>query len=108
MDGAPPEFKGREYIVELPRPMYLAALWEIWVSVDKEKIWSCTVITGPSDQVPELQAIWHERTPIVLSEEDAEIWINPRVPVKAAMELLRGAQSPPLKITEVVKSGISN
>ena len=59
MDGAPEESKGREYEIILDHPCYLAALYDTWKSKDGELIESCTVITGPSDNIPSLQNIWH-------------------------------------------------
>lgn len=103
MDGAPPEFKGKEYQVFLPEPMFFAALWDTYQAVDGAAIESCTIITGPSDEIPELQGIYHERTPIVLGEEAAEIWLNPEVSPGAAYHLLKGVESPVLRVEEVAK-----
>jgi putative SOS response-associated peptidase YedK len=103
MDEAPAEFKGKEYAVYLPEPMFLPALWETWTGTDGG-IESCTVITGPSDAIPELRGIWHERTPIVLTPESAEVWLDPALPAEAAMSLLRGVTSPPLLVREIVRS----
>ena len=77
MDGAPEESKGREYEISLDQPYYLAALFDTWTSKDGESLDSCTVITGPSDDIPALQGIYHERTPILLSQEAAEAWLDP-------------------------------
>jgi putative SOS response-associated peptidase YedK len=51
MDGAPPEFKGREYEVSVEQPHFLAALYDTWTGRDGETLNSCTVITGPSDDI---------------------------------------------------------
>jgi hypothetical protein len=101
MDEAPPEFKGREYTVEMAEPNFLAALYETWIGCDGATLDSCTVITGPSDEIPELRGIWHERTPIILTVEEAKTWLDPMFPPDAAIRLLRGVKSPPLKVTEV-------
>ena len=104
MDGAPQESKGREYEISLDQPYYLAALFDIWKSKDGESLESCTVITGPSDNIPVLQNIWHERTPILLSKEEATLWLDPATTPTAAMEILRNAKVPHMTVTEVPKS----
>jgi putative SOS response-associated peptidase YedK len=103
MDGAPPESKGREFEITLDQIYYLAALFDTWKSKDGETVESCTVITGPSDDVPALQGIYHERTPILLSHEDCEAWLNPATTPKAALALLRAAKVPKMTVVEVPK-----
>ncbi len=104
MDGAPEESKGREYEITLDRTYYLAALFDTWKSKDGETLESCTVITGPSDNIPTLHNIWHERTPILLSEEDAKLWVDPATTPKAAMALLRAAVAPNMTAKEVPRA----
>jgi putative SOS response-associated peptidase YedK len=101
MDGAPANFRGREYEVSTGQVHFLAALYDTWKSRDGDVLDSCTVITGPSDKIPELQAIWHERTPILLDENTAEVWMDPATTPDQAMAILRGAPVPPLTIHEV-------
>ena len=103
MDGAPNEFTGREYEVSLDSPHFLAALFDTWKSKDGETLDSCTIITGPSDEIPALQGIYHERTPIVLDDQTAEAWIDPTTTPEMAMAMLKGAPVPELKITEITK-----
>jgi putative SOS response-associated peptidase YedK len=103
MDGAPPEFKGREYEVSVEQPHFLAALYDTWTGRDGETLDSCTVITGPSDDIPPLQGIYHERTPILLDEAAAEAWLDPKTPPEIAYEILRGAPVPVLTVTEILK-----
>lgn len=102
MDDAPREFKGREYEIALERPHYLAALFDVWQSRDGEALESCTVITGPSDRVPAIRDIWHERMPILLSGEAARAWIDPATSPEAAMTLLREAAAPSLSVQEIL------
>jgi putative SOS response-associated peptidase YedK len=101
MDGAPEDSKGREYEVRLDGVYFLAALFDTWKSKDGETQESCTVITGPSDGVPALQAIWHERVPILLSREACKAWLDPATRPREAMALLRAAAVPPLTVAEV-------
>jgi putative SOS response-associated peptidase YedK len=105
MDGAPKEFTGREFEVQLlnPEPHFLAGLYDTWTSPSGDRLDSCTVITGPSDEIPVLQGIYHERTPIVLTEAAAESWLDPDLTPDAAYSLLKGITSPALAVTEVLK-----
>jgi putative SOS response-associated peptidase YedK len=101
MDGAPEESKGREYEVRLDAPHFLAVLFDAWKSRDGETLESCTVITGPSDDIPALQSIWHERVPILLSAEACEIWLDPATSPRTALALLWDAPVPRLTVQEV-------
>ncbi len=105
MDGAPAAFRGREYEVS-PKPEqahFLAALYDTWTSREGDALDSCTVITGPSDAIPALQAIWHERTPIVLDAQAAKAWIDPATTPDQAMAILRGAPVLELTVHEIPK-----
>jgi putative SOS response-associated peptidase YedK len=104
MDGAPAEFRGREYEVTVEPFHFLAALYDTWEGREGERLDSCTVITGPSDGIPALRGIWHERAPIVLSEATAEAWLDPGTSPDAAYALLRGAPVPDMTIREIRKS----
>jgi putative SOS response-associated peptidase YedK len=107
MEGAPAEFTGREYEISLDRPYFLAALYDTWTSRDGERLDSCTVVTGPSDNVPAVRAIWHERVPILLSEESCAAWLDPKTTPEAAWALLRSALSPfapQLTVAEIPRS----
>jgi putative SOS response-associated peptidase YedK len=101
MDEAPREFKGREYEVALAEPRYLAAIYDTWQGRDG-KLESCTVLTGPSDAIPPLRDIWHERTPLTLSEAEAQVWLDPATTPEQAMALLKAIPPPPLTVTEIV------
>jgi putative SOS response-associated peptidase YedK len=103
MEGAPEESKGREYEISLDGTYFLAALYDTWTAKSGESLESCTVITGPSDDIPALQGIWHERVPILLSEEARDAWLDPATTPKAALALLRAAPVPALTVTEVPK-----
>ena len=102
MDDAPRAFKGREYEIALEQPHYMAALFDVWRSRDGEVVESCTVITGPSDKVPAIRDIWHERMPILLAKEAARAWIDPATSPEAAKALLLEAAIPPLAVREIL------
>ena len=63
-----------------------AGLWEEWTSKETgEVVDSFTVITH--DPVPFVEKIGHDRSPVFLSEADADTWLNP--PTKDPKELVK-------------------
>lgn len=105
MEGAPKEFTGREYEIRLDiaDKFFLAGIFDTYTALDGETLDSCTVITGPSDEIPALQGIYHERTPIVLTKEAAEVWLDPGLTPEAAYAFLRGVTAPVLRIEEILR-----
>jgi len=103
MDGAPPESKGREYEVSVEQGHFLAALFDTWVAKDGRTLDSCTVITGPSDDVPAVRAIWHERVPLLLDEAACQAWLDPATSPEAAWDILRKAPTPSLFVRDITK-----
>jgi putative SOS response-associated peptidase YedK len=52
----------------------IAGLWEHWQSPDGSEIESCTLLTtGPNEL---LQPV-HNRMPVILAEEDFDLWLDP-------------------------------
>lgn len=51
----------------------IAALWETWASPDGEVVHSCCMITSPANQLTEQ---FHNRMPVILSEEAQNIWLD--------------------------------
>jgi putative SOS response-associated peptidase YedK len=56
------------------KPFSFAGLWEIWHSDDGSQVRSCTIITGPAN---ELIRNIHDRMPVILDGETARKWIEP-------------------------------
>jgi putative SOS response-associated peptidase YedK len=57
-------------------PLALAGLWDRWRGKEGEIVESCTILTtDPS----ELCSTFHDRMPVILSEEDHDLWLDPGV-----------------------------
>lgn len=60
------------------RPLGFAALWEVWRGGGDGPLFTCCILTAPAND--EMARI-HERTPVMLMEEDAvERWLSPDTP----------------------------
>jgi putative SOS response-associated peptidase YedK len=55
-------------------PFAFAGLWETWHDPSGSEVRSCTIITGPPN---ELVAPIHDRMPAILRAEDYKRWIDP-------------------------------
>ncbi len=55
------------------QPFAFAGLWEIWSSPENDVLRSCTIITTEAN---ELVAPVHERMPVMLTGEDAWLWLS--------------------------------
>lgn len=54
----------------------MAGLWESWTSPRGEIVHTCTILTTePND----LMSTIHDRMPVILKEEDEQIWLNPAI-----------------------------
>ena len=68
------------------RPFGFAALWESWKG-DGEEIRSCTILTGPPN---ELVKPIHDRMPVILGHpEEWETWVDPEVPPEEMEGMMR-------------------
>jgi len=57
-------------------PFGFAGLWSHWMSPDGSEIHSCTIITGPPN---DLIAPIHNRMPMILNRESGRRWLDPTV-----------------------------
>ncbi|MBD2775122.1 SOS response-associated peptidase [Iningainema tapete] len=53
-----------------------AGLWEQWESPQNQKINSCTILTTTANEL--VQPI-HERMPVILQEQDYDLWLDQKV-----------------------------
>ncbi|MDX1540107.1 MAG: SOS response-associated peptidase [Geminicoccaceae bacterium] len=65
-----------------------AGLWDVWRGPDGRSLHSCTIITGPAN---ELVAPLHGRMPVILGSDDHERWLNGDL--EAALGLLEPCPS---------------
>jgi putative SOS response-associated peptidase YedK len=57
------------------QPFAFAGLWEIWHSDDGTELPTCTIITGPPN---ELMKSIHDRMPAILSPDAMKRWLDPK------------------------------
>ena len=70
--------------MEDERPFAFAGLWERWNKSDSP-VESCTIITTtPNDLMSDL----HDRMPVILSGDDADLWLDPEVDDAEALQQL--------------------
>jgi len=71
------------------RPFSFAGLWERWKAPDDAEVLSCTILTGPAN---DLMTPIHDRMPIIVAREDRDRWLaEERLPADAVADIL----SPP-------------
>ncbi len=58
------------------KPMAFAGLFNTWTSPDSEEICTCTIIVTDAN---EILASIHERMPVIISEKDFSLWLDPAV-----------------------------
>jgi putative SOS response-associated peptidase YedK len=103
MEGAPKEFTGREYEVLLDGGHWLAGLWDRWDNGKGESLDSCAILTMDSAGNDRIRGIWHERTPIVLTESQIGEWLDPETTPERALAMCRLFPPERMEIKEVVK-----
>ena len=57
-------------------PFAFAGLWESWQGGEQKTIESCTIITTEANR---LLSDIHDRMPVILSEEDYDTWLDPKL-----------------------------
>ena len=55
------------------KPFAFAGLWEVWRSADGSELPSCTIITGPPNELVETI---HDRMPVILRPELYQQWLG--------------------------------
>ncbi len=76
MDEAPKEFQNIEITVGLSDVAYLGAIWDEWNGTMGESLKSFAIVTIDSRSSPFFRSIWHERMPVLLTEEEAHQWLT--------------------------------
>lgn len=62
-----------------------AGLWEQWKSSEMEQISSCTILTTQSNEL--LQSV-HDRMPVILKQQDYDLWLDPQVQTPEPLQQL--------------------
>ncbi len=62
------------FVLKSREPFAFAGLWEKWKSSEREEILSFTIITTRAN---ELMEPIHNRMPVILHNNDEDIWLNP-------------------------------
>jgi putative SOS response-associated peptidase YedK len=88
MDDAPREFKGREWQVNLHQRFYFGCIWER-LERNGQALESCAIVTLDSVGQSKIRAIWHERMPVLLNDDEALEWLNPATPLPRIKELVK-------------------
>lgn len=57
-------------------PFAMAALWDVWITPDKQPLHTCSIITTDANNV--VQDI-HDRMPIILDTKDYDLWLDPSI-----------------------------
>ncbi|MCP6757510.1 MAG: SOS response-associated peptidase [Fischerella sp. CENA71] len=72
------EGKSQPYYFHLlnGKPFAFAGLWEEWQSPEQEQIKSCTILTTQANEL--LQQV-HNRMPVILPQENYDLWLDPQV-----------------------------
>jgi putative SOS response-associated peptidase YedK len=102
MEGAPKEFKGREYMVHLGAPKYLAGIWDRWENQQGEVLESFSILTVDSLGNPLLRGIWHERCPLILEDAQVEEWLDPKTRPERALDMIRLYPGEGMSLEEVI------
>ncbi len=91
------------------KPFGMAGLWESWISPDKEKIDTCSIITTDSN---DLIKLIHHRMPVLISSENEDEWLDPTNKDTIALQrLLLPFDPDPMamyKVSQIVNSTRNN
>jgi putative SOS response-associated peptidase YedK len=103
MEGAPEEYKNRSWEITLSRPAFMAGIWDRWERKG-ESVGSCTIITMDSEGHEKLRSIWHERHPLLLTEDQVDEWLDPKTTTVRAREMIQQFDPAQMTIHEIIKS----
>lgn len=90
VEGPALEKLNRPYVVyriDGQRPFALAGIWDQWTDkTSGEIVHSFAILTTTANKL--LQNIGHPRSPVMLSPEDEQIWLNTKSPLADVLSLL--------------------
>jgi putative SOS response-associated peptidase YedK len=100
MEGAPLKLKGREYEINLDQPYFLGGIWDRWER-GGEELYSCAVITMDSAGLKKITDIWHERHPFLMTQEQADAWLDPATTPTEAYKMIRQLDDAHMDVREI-------
>jgi putative SOS response-associated peptidase YedK len=113
IEGPKKERLSKPYVVYLKdgqHPFALAGIWDMWIDpATGEVINSFAVITTVSNDL--MQKIGHHRSPVILSKDQEEAWIDPQMPlgeVTAMLEPYPAKEMNAYPIAPAIKSPRAN
>ena len=75
------------FYLKSEKPFGFAGLYETWLSPEKKKVDTCTIITTKANEL--VQPI-HERMPVIIPKEKEEVWLkNNMINANGHLEMLR-------------------
>lgn len=90
-------------------PFAFAALWESWKAPDGKQVNTCSILTT---QPNELMGSIHNRMPVILSKEDEEIWLDPKIQnpdeLKSVLKPFDASQMEAYEVSDKVNSPKNN
>jgi putative SOS response-associated peptidase YedK len=101
MDGAPADFRGRDYRIHLPGTKFLAGIWDRWENGRGESLESFSILTVDSLGNGLLRSIWHERCPLILEPEEAQRWLDPATTPEEALRMIRLYPAEAMRLEEI-------
>lgn len=91
IEGPKKERLSKPYLLYMKsgqRPFAMAGIWDRWINTETgEVICSFAVITTMSNALT--QKIGHHRSPVILSKEDEQHWLDPQLPLQEVTNLLQ-------------------
>ena len=86
------------------QPFFMAGLWDRWRSADGQSLFTFTILTTRAN---ELVAPIHDRMPVILASESAEIWLDRQSPVDVLEPLYEPTPSTEMD-TQTVANDLSD
>ena len=102
MDGAPAEFRNREYQITLDEDYVFGGVWDR-VTRQGESLDSCSIITGDSEGHRVRTQCWHERLPLILKWSQIEEWLDPGTTPERAFGMIRQFPGEAMVITDITR-----
>ncbi|MEO6094656.1 MAG: SOS response-associated peptidase family protein [Fibrobacteria bacterium] len=100
MEKAPLKTKGREYEIALDQPYFLGGIWDKWER-NGETLYSCSVITMDSEGLKKISDIWHERHPFLMTPEQVDPWLDPKISPAQAFRMIRQLDDTHMEVREI-------